>query len=63
MVPIYRYAVLDGDDVVNVILLDPATPFDAPSELVQLPDDSPVGPGWVRAGSDWVAPPQSDDLE
>jgi hypothetical protein len=52
-----RYAILDGDLVVNVALWDGVTPWEPDGEIVALEDDSPVGPGYVRDGDEWIAPP------
>lgn len=55
-----RYAVMKGDEVVNVALWDGETEWKPDGEIVQLPDDSPVSAGWTRSGNDWVAPPLSE---
>jgi hypothetical protein len=55
-----RWAHIEDDEVINVSLWDGVTPFDPGCELVELPDDSPVGPGWTRKGNQWIAPPLSD---
>lgn len=63
-----RYAVIDGQNVVNVIMWDgsetpnetSATPFRdsfGQSILVELPHGSQVGPGWTYVGGQFVAPP------
>lgn len=55
-----RYAHHDGAGLVdNVIVLDPDDCGDYPLDnLVQLPDDSPVGIGWtVAADGTFTAPP------
>lgn len=52
-----RYAVIEDGTVVNVILWDGiGDMFDAQT-LIELPDDSLVGPGWSHDGTDFVAPP------
>lgn len=58
-----RAALIDSTGLVdNVIIVDPdadpATAFVPPDgfTLVELNDDSPVGPGWTRKGKKWLAP-------
>jgi hypothetical protein len=53
---IKRWAHIENETVTNVSLWDGVTPWDAGCEVVELPDGSPVGPGYVRDGSGWVAP-------
>lgn len=51
-----RAALLEGDQVVNVIEYDPAADYDpAPYELVELADE-PVGPGWRRRNGELIPP-------
>jgi hypothetical protein len=58
-----RYALVQDDRVVNVVLWDGETDYTPNGELVALADDSPVGPGWSRVKGEWVAPPESDTPE
>jgi hypothetical protein len=58
-----KYAMMNGDEVINVALWDGETPWEPGCEIVELPDDSPVGPGWVRNGGEWVAPPLSPEQQ
>lgn len=55
------YAVVVDGLVVNVVLWDGESEFDAPGQLVQIPDDTPAGVGWSFDGSTWTSPPQPDD--
>ncbi len=55
-----RFALVNNGTVENVIVLDadaPAFEPDDGSQLVALPEDSLVGPGWGRSGDNWTAPP------
>lgn len=56
MSDIKKYAHMDGDLVTNVSLWDGEAEWNPGCEIVELPDDSTVGPGWTRSGSEWVAP-------
>lgn len=55
-----RYAIVQGDDVVNVVLWDGETLYEPDGELVALADDEAVGPGWTRKKGKWVAPPEPE---
>lgn len=55
-----RYALVQNDEVVNVVEWDGETEYAPDGELVALADDEPVGPGWTRKKGKWVAPPESD---
>jgi len=59
---IKRYAHIEEDLVTNVSLWDGITPWNSECEIIELPDDSPVGPGWTRDGEEWVAP-ESEGIE
>lgn len=54
-----RAALHDPDGlVVNVIVLDEDSDYE-PTDgltLLELDDDSPVGPGWLLVDDDWVEP-------
>jgi hypothetical protein len=58
-----RWACVKYDTVDMVIIWDgvqewpPANDY----EMVELSDDSPVGPGWTREDGEWVAPPPSEE--
>ena len=56
-----RYAMVSGDEVTNVSVWDGVSPWEPGCEFVELPDGSPVGPGWTRVGGEWVAPPPSPE--
>lgn len=50
-----RYAVLDGDNVVNIILWDSADEYDNPDmDVAPVPEE--VSIGWTRVNGEWVAP-------
>lgn len=49
-----KYAVLDGVDVVNIILLDEADAYTPPDGHQLLPVSDDVSIGWRRAGSVWL---------
>jgi hypothetical protein len=57
-----RYALVQNDVVVNVVLWDGETEYNPDGELVAIADDEVVGPVWTRAKGKWVAPPESDTL-
>jgi hypothetical protein len=61
MSEVKRYAHLEGDLVINVSLWDGVSDWNPGCEIVELADDSPVGPGWTREGNDWVAPPPTPE--
>ena len=50
-----RYAVLDGEDVVNVILLDANDEYE-PEDGTTLRLSSSAGIGWKRVNNAWVPP-------
>lgn len=54
-----RAALHDGSTVVNVIEYDPEAEYEARPglTLIELPDDSTVGPGWRVDGDSFTAPP------
>ena len=55
-----RYAHMDGDAVTNVSVWDGVSLWQPGCEVLELPSDSPVGPGWTRGvNGEWVAPPPS----
>jgi hypothetical protein len=58
-----RYALVNGDEVVNVALWDGETDYNPEGELVALADDEPVGLGWTRKRGKWVAPPAGQMTE
>jgi hypothetical protein len=64
-----RFAVVEGDVVVNVIFWDGVDDTSPEAEnhipfrdlfgaavLIELPDDAPVAPGWKHIDSDFLAP-------
>jgi hypothetical protein len=59
-----RYALVDSDGlVVNAIVWDGEvdyTPADGLA-VVAVPDGVGAGPGWTYDGSDWIAPPPSEE--
>ena len=61
-----RYALVDSDGlVVNAIVWDGETEYNAPDGLavVAVPDGVGGGPGWTYDGTDWIAPPPVEDEE
>ena len=61
MSDVKRYAHMNGDEVTNVSLWDGETPWEPGCEVVEMPEGSPVGPGWTRDGDEWIAPPQPEE--
>jgi hypothetical protein len=66
--PMQRAALVTDDGIVeNVVIVDPEAEWEPPEglELVELPDDSPVGPGWTGDGKEWIEPKgeEEDDRE
>lgn len=60
-----RTALVNADgDVVNVIVIDPATDWEPPEghRPYQLEPDSLVGPGWVLEGDTFTPPPAPDPV-
>jgi hypothetical protein len=51
-----HYAELDGDLVVNVSLWDGVTEWTSPYQVIQLPEGSPVGVGYMFVDGEWIAP-------
>jgi len=59
-----RYALINADGlVVNAIVWDGQTEYNAADGLtvVAVPDGVGAGPGWTYDGSDWIAPPPSEE--
>lgn len=57
---VHRTALLDANNVVStVVVLDPTNDWDTPDGLtaVTVPNDSPVGAGWIYDNGDWTPPP------
>ncbi len=57
-----RYAHVSEGQVINVSVWTTApssSTDEAGAELVELPEGSPVGPGWTYNGSDFAAPKPS----
>jgi hypothetical protein len=61
MSDIKRWAHIEDETVTNVSLWDGVTPWAPGCEIVELSDDSPVGPGWTRENGEWVAPPPTPE--
>lgn len=53
---IRRYALLEGTDVVNVILLDTADEYEPDEGLNLKLAPVPVSPGWTYVNKKWEAP-------
>lgn len=61
-----RYALINADGlVVNAIVWDGQTEYNAPDGLtvVAVPDGVGGGPGWTYDGTNWIAPPPAEDEE
>lgn len=58
-----RAVLHDGTTVVNVIEYDPASDYEPGEDLtlVELEEDSVVGPGWVVAGDSFAPPALPED--
>lgn len=52
-----RYAIVIDDLVTNVALWDGVTHWQPEGEVIELDDDSSVGPGWTYDDGEWVSPP------
>lgn len=53
-----RYAIIVAGVVENVVLWDGESMCDEiPEDAIQLPANSPVGPGYAYEGGNFVAPP------
>ena len=57
-----RYAHIENNKVTNVSLWDGVTHWEPDCQIIELLNDSPVGPGWIFDGSDWIAPPAPEIL-
>lgn len=51
-----KYALVENNVVTNIVLWDGVSPFETDGELIPLDDDPPLGIGWHREGSEWIAP-------
>lgn len=54
-----KHAIINGSEVVNVILLDSDDSYTPPSGNLVLPSPDEVSIGWQRIGDTWVAPEES----
>jgi len=63
MSDVKRYAHIENETVTNVSLWDGVTSWEPGCEVVELLDNSPVGPGWTREGDEWIAPSSEPDNE
>lgn len=56
-----RWALIDDDRIVNVIVWDGVEPYDPGAlEILELEEGSPLGIGWTRDGDEWIAPPEPE---
>ncbi|QED11525.1 hypothetical protein PP914_gp035 [Arthrobacter phage Qui] len=55
-----EYAIIDGNEVVNIILLDEANEYTPPTGHILVPTEDNVGIGWQRIGTEWVAPAEQE---
>jgi hypothetical protein len=53
---IHTYAVLDGEDVTNIILWDSEDEYEAPEGLTVILAPEDVSIGWKRSLDEWIAP-------
>jgi len=53
---IKRYAHIEDNLVTNVSLWDGETPWEPGCEVIELLDDSPVGPRWIKDKESWIEP-------
>lgn len=51
-----RYALIDGSDVVNVILWDGEEDYEAPDGFLVVPCEDEVSVGWKVNSDGWVPP-------
>ncbi|MTV59043.1 hypothetical protein GM547_13415 [Streptococcus pneumoniae] len=51
-----RHAIVIDGAVVNVVIWDGNTEFNPGGELIALPDDSAVSPGWTLVDGEWLEP-------
>jgi len=58
---IKRYAHIEDNIVTNVSLWDGETPWNPECEIIELTDDSPIGPGWTRNGEEFLPPPPTEE--
>ena len=58
-----RYAVIESDVIVNVIVWDGEEPYQSDAELLELPPESALGIGWTRNGDEWDAPPRPEPVD
>jgi len=61
MSEVKRYAHIEDETVTNVSLWDGETPWEPGCEVVELPDNSPVGPEWTRDGEEFLPPPPTEE--
>jgi hypothetical protein len=61
MSEVKRYAHIENNIVTNVSLWDGISDWNPNCELVELEDNSPIGPGWTRKGKKWVEPLPSEE--
>lgn len=52
-----RWAVIENDTVVNVIVWDGSEPAEISGEVVEIDANSPLAPGYRRVNGEWIAPP------
>jgi hypothetical protein len=57
-----RYAILEGTDVVNLILWDSEDEFEVLEGQVLTPAPDEVGIGWKWESDSWIQPPTPEEI-
>ena len=58
---IKRYAHIEDNIVTNVSLWNGETPWDPGCEILELEDNSPIGPGYTRENGQFIPPPPTEE--
>lgn len=58
-----QYAIIDGIDVVNVILLDDDNSYIPPEGHILIKAPEGVAIGWQFAGDNWIAPEPPEAIQ
>jgi hypothetical protein len=60
-----RLFILRGDLVINAVVVDPDSDWQAPDDCttMPIPDDSPGWIGWRYVDGEWIAPPPMPEPE
>lgn len=57
-----RYAIVENETVTNVALWDGEMEWKPNGQVIQLPEDSSVGPGWGYVNGEWIEPPSPEPM-